>query len=298
MTTPARGLTLFDAARAMGVPFTKETSPQDKEITVSGFKFHYLDWGNENAPVMLLLHGRTNSAHTWDFTALAFHERFNVISVDMPGHGETDWTPTNDYTVDTVAPLVTSFVEAVGLKSIYLIGHSMGGRIALVYASQNPENVKALVTVDMAPETSREPTGLGWRLLPAETDSFEEFVQAAHKINQRRSPEQLRGSLAHQLRQYPNGKWSWKWDSALREANTNGWGPERLWPSAESISCPTLLIRGGESDLVPDSAVAQMTEIIPQFQSVDVAEAGHQVHGDKPAIFIQTVDDFLKQLTQ
>ena len=59
-----------------------------------------------------------------------------------------------------------------------------------------------------------------------------------------------------------------------------------------------MLIRGGESDLVPDSAVAQMTEIIPQFQSVDVAEAGHQVHGDKPAIFIQTVDDFLKQLTQ
>ena len=79
MTTPARGLTLFDAARAMGVPFTKETNPQDKEITVNGFKFHYLDWGNENAPVMLLLHGRTNSAHTWDFTALAFHERFNVI---------------------------------------------------------------------------------------------------------------------------------------------------------------------------------------------------------------------------
>ncbi|MBI4339249.1 MAG: alpha/beta hydrolase [Chloroflexi bacterium] len=298
MTTPAGGLSLFDAARAMGVPFTTEVSPSDGEVVVRGFKFHYLDWGNQTRPPMVLLHGRTNAAHTWDFTALAFQDRFHVLSLDMPGHGDTAWSPSADYTLNTTAPLVASFIDALDLKSLYLIGHSMGGRNALVYAAQNPGVVKALVLVDMAPEVSREPASLGWRVLPAETDTFEEFVQAALKVNPRRSPEQLRGSLAHQLRQYPSGKWSWKWDPALREADTNGWGPDRLWPWAEKIRCPTLLARGGDSDLIPDAVVERMRRTLPNFKSVDIPGAAHQVHGDRPALFIQAVRGFLDSLAQ
>ncbi|MBI2170772.1 MAG: alpha/beta hydrolase [Chloroflexi bacterium] len=293
MTTPVGGLSLFDAARAMGVPFTKEVSPSDQEVKVGGFKFHYLDWGNQAMPTLVLLHGRTNSAHTWDFTALACCDAFHVLSLDMPGHGDTDWIPGGSYTLDHQLPLIAGFVNALGLTAIRLIGHSMGGRIAMVYTAQHPGVVKTLVMVDMAPETTREPMGLGWRQLPAETDTFEEFVQAAHKLNPRRSPEQLRGSLAHQLRHYPNGKWSWKWDPALREANTNGWGPDRLWPYAEGIRCPSLLIRGGDSDLVPQAAVDRMARTMPGFTSVDIPGAGHQVHGDRPALFIQAALGFL-----
>ena len=292
-TTSSGGLSLYDAARAMGVPFTKEVAPADKETMAGNFRFHYLDWGNDSKPPLVLFHGRTNTAHTWDFTALACYDDFHVISLDMPGHGDSAWTPGGNYTVDGQMPLVAGFINALHLGSVCMMGHSMGGRLAMVYTSQNPEKVKALVMVDMAPETAREPGGLGWRLLPAETDSFEEFVEAAHKINPRRTPEQLRGSLALQLRQFPNGKWSWKWDPALREADTNGWGPEKLWPCAEKISRPMLVVRGGESDMVPTHVAERMGRSIPGFRSTDIPGASHQVHGDRPALFIKAVKEFL-----
>jgi len=293
-TTASGGLSLYDAARVMGVPFTKEVVPTDKEVRVENFKFHYLDWGNESKPPLVLFHGRTNGAHTWDFTSLACYDDFHVIALDMPGHGDTDWIPGRDYTPDFTVPLATAFVNAVGLKQFYLLGHSMGARIAMIYASQNPDNIKCLVMVDMAPETTRgDPVGGGWRALPQETDSFEEFVQAAHKVNPRRSPEQLRGSLAHQLRQFPSGKWSWKWDPALREADTIGWSKERLWAAAEKVKKPFLIVRGGESGMVAQHVLDRFAAMNPQFRSVDIAGAGHQVHGDRPAPFIKAVKEFL-----
>ncbi|MBI4310217.1 MAG: alpha/beta hydrolase, partial [Chloroflexi bacterium] len=158
----------------------------------------------------------------------------------------------------------------------------------------NIGKIKALVMVDMAPETAREPMGFGWRQLPTETDTFEDFVQAAHKLNPRRSPEQLRGSMANQLRQYPSGKWGWKWDPALREADTNGWGAARLWPCAEAITRPFLLVRGGDSDLVPQPVVDRLARTLPAFKSVDIPGAGHQVHGDRPALFIGALLEFLR----
>ncbi|MBI4312332.1 MAG: alpha/beta hydrolase, partial [Chloroflexi bacterium] len=181
MTTSTGGLSLHAAARAMGVPFTREVSPTDRELSVGGFKFHYLDWGNETKPLLVLLHGRTNAAHTWDFTALACYEDFHVIALDMPGHGDTSWVPGSDYTLDGQMPLVTQFINALGARTFFLVGHSMGARISMVYASRNIGKIKALVMVDMAPETAREPMGFGWRQQPTETDTLEDYVQAAHK---------------------------------------------------------------------------------------------------------------------
>ncbi|MBI4203339.1 MAG: alpha/beta hydrolase [Chloroflexi bacterium] len=300
MTTSTGGLTLFDAARAMDVPFTKEVTPADKEVNARGFKFHYLDWGNESRPPLVLWHGRTNAAHTWDFTALACCQDYHILSLDMPGHGDSDWIPGGDYTVDSQVPILTGFINALGLGSFYLMGHSMGGRMAMVYTSQNLAKVRGLVMVDMAPQTGGRGEGamaVGWRRLPWETDSFEEFVEAAHRVNPRRSPEQLRGSLALQLRQFPNGKWSWKWDPALREAETNGRTNEQHWEAASKITCPFLIIKGGESEMVPQETLDRLAFMHPKFRSVVVPGASHQVHGDKPALFIQAVQEFLRSVS-
>ncbi len=247
MTSPSGGLSLHDAARAMGVVFNTDASPTEREVRVNGARLHYLDWGNEGMPPLVLLHGRTNSAHTWDFTSLAFHESHHVIALNQRGHGESDWSPDGNYSLDRSIPDIEAFIQDLGLASVRLIGHSMGGRVAMAYASQHPENVTALVVVDIAPHVERSEldTIRGWNRLPRDADSLEEFVEAAHALNPRRTKEQLRGSLSHQLRQYPNGKWSWKWDPALREADTTGWTEEHLWESAGEIRCPFLLDRGG-----------------------------------------------------
>ena len=149
------GLSLYDAARAMGIVFTTEAVPTDREVHVNGIRLHYLDWGNEDKPPMLLLHGRTNSAHTWDFTSLAFHDSFHVMALNQRGHGDSDWSPDGNYSVDTHIPDIEAFVQALDIWSVHLIGHSMGGRNALVYASRHPERVRALVLVDSAPEVVR-----------------------------------------------------------------------------------------------------------------------------------------------
>ncbi len=311
MTTPPGGLSLYAAARAMGVLFATEAAPTDGEVVVNGLRLHYLDWGNEAKPPMLLLHGRTLSSHSWDFTALAFHDDFHVIALDERGHGDSDWAPNGDYTAAAQFPDIEGFMDALNLHSITLIGHSMGGRNSMVYASRHPERVRALVIVDMAPQTGgpdgpafprvregrRDPGFRGARLRPPqEARSFEEYVQAVHAINPRRTLEQLRGSLAHQVRQFPDGKWRLKWDPALRSTDTNGLGAEGLWECFSLIRCPTMLVRGGESGLVSDATVQRMKEYMPTMKSAVVAGAGHGVPGDKPAQFQQEVRQFLATL--
>ena len=89
-------LTLYEAARRMGVIFEEEATPTEKDIEINGIKLSYLDWGNEDKQTMLLLHGRTNSAHTWDFTSLAFHANYHVIALNQRGHGDSDWHENGD----------------------------------------------------------------------------------------------------------------------------------------------------------------------------------------------------------
>tara|TARA_Y100000817_G_C16834758_1_gene535240 strand:+ start:745 stop:1632 length:888 start_codon:yes stop_codon:yes gene_type:complete len=290
-------LTLYEAARKMGVIFEEEATPLEKDVEVNGIKLSYLDWGNEDKQTMLLLHGRTNSAHTWDFTSLAFHASYHVIALNQRGHGDSDWHKDGDYSLNTNIPDIEAFVKKLGLNNIILVGHSMGARNSMVFASRNPDLVSKLVLVDMAPETVRDEldTIRGWRRLPERADTFDEFIDAALAINPRRTREQLKGSLSHQLRLYPDGKWSWKWDQALRTADTNGWGPKILWEHVEKIITPTLLVLGSESHLISPEIANKMGSKIDDFKWEYVEGAGHQVPGDRPAGFQEIVRNFLNQ---
>ena len=292
---PQKPLTLYEAARSMGVIFEVDAVPEEKDVNVDGIKLSYLDWGNKSKQTMLLLHGRTNSAHTWDFTSLAFHSDYHVIALNQRGHGDSDWNKDGDYSLDTNIPDIEGFVKKLGLENIVLIGHSMGARNSMVFASRNPKLVSKLVLVDMAPETERDEidTIAGWRRLPEMADTFEEFIDAALAINSRRTREQLKGSLSHQLRLYPDGKWSWKWDQVLRRADTNGWGPDVLWEHVEKIKMPTILILGGESNLISPITARKMASKIQNFRYEYVEGAGHQVPGDRPAGFQEIVRTFL-----
>ena len=99
MTSQAskQALSLYDAARAMGVKFTHENAPQDKFVDANGMRFHYLEWGNPGNPPMLLLHGFAQTCHSWDFVALGFSDNYRVIVLDQRGHGDSDWASDGDY---------------------------------------------------------------------------------------------------------------------------------------------------------------------------------------------------------
>ena len=217
---PTGGASLYKAARAAGVGFAREAYPIRQELSeLGGMGLHYLDWGRPgSASHVLMLHGMAQSAHTWDFSALALSDRYRVLALDQRGHGDSAWAPDGDYSLDAHLGDIASFVEAMDLRGLVMVGLSMGGRNAFSFAALHPELVRALVIVDIAPRSGRSGASAIRTFIERvdELDTFEEFVERVKGYNPRRSREQIRGSLAHNLKRLPSGRWTWKYDKALR----------------------------------------------------------------------------------
>ena len=301
MTSQAgsQGLSLYAAARAMGVSFTSETVPQDKFVEANGLKFHYLEWGDPSNPPMLLLHGFAQTCHSWDFVALSFSDRYRVIALDQRGHGDSAWAPDGDYSPETQQKDIAAIVEGLGLNEFVLMGLSMGGRNSFTYAGNHTDKLKALVIVDAGPQNMQAGSGniRSFVQQEDELDSVDAFVDRVLQYNPRRDAVQVRGSILHNLMELPNGKWTWKYDKLLRSPDRRiGADPattERLWGYLESIQCPVLVVRGGASDIMALDIAESMHDRIPNATMVTVEGAGHLVMGDRPAGFQKAVTDFL-----
>ena len=304
MTSQAskQALSLYDAARAMGVKFTNENAPLDKFVNANGMRFHYLEWGNPDNPPMLLLHGFAQTCHSWDFVALGFSDNYRVIVLDQRGHGDSDWASDGDYSPETQQKDISGVVNELGLENFVLMGLSMGGRNSFTYAANNAGKVKALVVVDAAPQNMQQGTQniRSFVQQDDEFDSVDAFVERVLQYNPRRDPQQVRGSILHNLKELPNGKWTWKYDRALRSPGrrmgSDAETEKRLWGYIESLQCPTLLVRGGASDIVAMDTADRMHQAIPNSRIATIEGAGHLVMGDSPSGFQATVTEFLASL--
>ena len=302
MTSTPRGgkaLSLHDAARQIGVHFDSEHEPVDRFISVNGMNFHYLEWGDDISPDVLLLHGASQQAHSWDFVSLALADKYHVMALDQRGHGDTDWAPEGDYSIEAHQRDLDGFVQVCGLDSFVLMGHSMGGRNSYIWASRHPGCLQGLVIVDTGPETQRGGQNRirQFRELPDELDSFEDFAQRVQEYTGR-SREQVLGALQYSIRQRSDGKWTWKYDKVMRgpDRNESGWSPQQLWECVRKIDCPTLVVRGSRSDLFHDETMQRMQKSIAECSTVTISGAGHLVQGDNPAEFVAAVQGFLSKL--
>ena len=299
----ASGLTLYEAAKAVGVNFRKNWAPESKTLIANGLKLHYLEWGDPSNPTMLLLHGFAQQCHSWDFVALAFADRYRIIALDQRGHGDSDWASDGDYSPETQQKDIEAFVNSLGIQRFVLMGLSMGGRNSFTYAANNPDRVEALIIVDAGPENVRTGTQNIRNFVEQEDelDSIDAFVDRVIKYNPRRDPIQIRGSIVNNLRELPNGKWTWKNDKILtspgRMAGTQD--PDltnRLWNYVESLQCPTLVVRGDKSDIIATNTADEMANRIPNGKVAIVENAGHLVMGDNPSGFESAVTQFIKTL--
>ena len=299
MNSQGAGLSLFDAARAMGVRFTMERQPEDRHVLANGLRFHYLDWGNEGADTILFLHGALQQGHSWDFVSLSLCGDYHVLALDARGHGDTEWAPDGDYSLDAHQRDLDALVDALGLRRFILVGHSMGGRNAYVFASRRPDTIKALAVVDTGPEMGRagESRIRTFRELPDELDSYEEFADRVQSYTGR-PREQVLGALKYSIRQRDDGKWTWKYDKALRAPGFRppSWSSDRLWECVGRVRCPTLLVRGGESDFFRPEVMDRMLQIVPGSTGAVVPGAGHLVAGDKPAEFVVALRTLLDRV--
>jgi pimeloyl-ACP methyl ester carboxylesterase len=182
---------------------------------------------------------------------------------------------------------------------------SMGGLNAIVYAGKNSHRLAGLVIIDVGPDLRSVGTNrIGTFMSQAAArDSIEDFVAQALEFNPRRDPVLLRRSLLHNLRQQPDGKWAWKYDRRPMEAafahaakGSREIRNQHLWEDVAGIKCPTLVVRGAESDVFHDEDAEKLVSKLDDARWVKVPNSGHTVQGDNPAALTKALREFLGQI--
>ncbi len=288
---------LYKTARGRGVEFAEEFVPTTRTFDASELRLSYTEWGDPGLPTVILLHGFAQTSHAWDLITLGLADKFHLISLDQRGHGDSEWASDGDYSLETQQNDLDEFIKFLGVSRLNLVGLSMGGRNAYVFASRNPQFISNLVVVDTGPQGVRSGRSRirNFVTMPDELDTFEEFVERVHSYVPHRSLEQISNSLLNNIRQMENGKWTWKYDRLLRDPNyrRQAASQDQLWAYWESVKCPSLIIRGGNSDVLASETVAEMTSRNPFSESAVVPESGHLVPGDNPAGFLRVIRPWL-----
>jgi len=269
----------------------------DRWITLKGLTFHYLEWGRPEAPPLILLHGFTGHARSWDHFADAMADRFRVLALDQRGHGDSDRARDGDYRISAMSGDLEAFADALCPASFTLLGLSMGGRVAIAYAGAHPQRLERLVLVDIGPEIAAEGLARIQTMVSSVPDELESEEQA-YRILRAAAPRYAEPLLRHRVKWsfklLANAKLAWKYDPALRNQTRKGAREiPNLWPDLARITCPTLVVRGVESDVLSPQTAKRMLETLKDGRLVEVPEAGHTVPGDQPEVFLRVVRQFL-----
>ena len=256
--------------------------PTSKILTLNGLRAHYLDWGDPGAPPVVCVHGYTSSAQAFNAPARAFQDRFHLTAPDVRGHGESAWSPAEEYQYRDQVSDLAAFVDQLGRGRFTLIGTSMGGIIAMAYAGAHPERLRGLVINDVGPDVE----GGSQRITQMVGRRPEEFATLDDAMAYRRqmspivagrSEEDQRELALGVLRLRPDGRWVWKLDPAYIRQRVQRGAPSRppLWPVLERLPCPTLVVWGTESDVLSEAQARRMVEVLPRGELVAVPGVGH-----------------------
>ena len=259
---------------------------------LGGLEFSYLEWGEPGSPPMVLLHGLTGHAHTWDIFANSLKGEYHIFALDQRGHGDTGWPDPPRYDTWDFVEDVRTLANYWGIDRFVLIGLSMGAHNSLAFASRFPEMVEKLVPVDIGPKVPRlnEPD-MKARLdrLYREFETIEEAFAEAIASNPIADPEIIRRRVRHSLNRTDDGRWVPKHTADVPLY----WKPHDLTESITTIQCPTLIVRGGESDVLSAEVAESMSAAIPNCTLATIEGSGHSVPQDKPAEFEAAVREFL-----
>jgi len=274
--------------------------PKDAYLEIKGLRLHYLDWGKNEKEPMLLLHGFMAHAHAWDEFASAFQDRYHIIALDQRGHGESQWSEGEAYSLDDHFSDIAYLVQFLELKDLILVGHSMGGRNALFYAACQPENVGRLILVDARPADSvRAAERLKHDLLhlPLQASSLDEIAEAMRVLYPLLSIEICHDLVSHGYKEEGlGGQFVPKYDARMGfHSEQMGCMTEDLWPFMKNVVCPTLIVRGEESPFLSREDAQKMGVVIPQAKWVEIPQATHLPVQENPVEFKRVVSDFLSK---
>ena len=262
------------------------------------------EYGEHHSSVVVFLHGAGQTRHSWRAALRALAAAgYHVLSLDLRGHGESEWAPDGDYSSDAFISDLRQILQQLA-KPTVLVGASMGGLVALMTVGEADEKwLRGLVLVDIAPRV--EPEGrtrvLGFmQSNPGGFDSVEAAAAAIDGYLPNRPPRKDLSGLRRNLRQEDDGRYYWHWDPAFFEdPNATHGDPEQRYARAASlVGIPTLIIRGERSELVSADGVRHMRELIPAAQYVDISGAHHMIAGDTNEAFTAALVDFIREIME
>jgi non-heme chloroperoxidase len=257
-------------------------------------------WGDPNGPLVLLQHGGGQTRHAWKGAGQTLGAAgYHAVAFDARGHGDSDWDPAGVYGQDVMVEDLVRIVTAVGNRRPVLVGASMGGGTSLVAVGEDHLDATALVLVDIAPRI--DPAGVDkiQAFMDQSPDGFPSLHDVADAIASyqphRQRPRNLDG-LAKNVRLGDDGRYHWHWDPRFRTGHRDlDQRQQRLEACARSLRLPTLLVRGGLSDILTEEGAQEFLALCGHAEYVNVAGAAHMVAGDRNDVFANAVIDFLSR---
>lgn len=273
-------------------------------------RLHYIDWGNRDAPPLILQHGGRDHCRSWDWVAEELRHDWHVIAPDLRGHGDSQWSPEGNYAMDAFVYDFAQLIHTLGQDQVTIVSHSLGGNIASRFTGLYPEKVRKLVNIEglgPSPEMRREIEAAGkparirkWiedkrkaaGRVPRRYPSIEAAFARMKEENGFLSDEQARHLTVHGASLNEDGTWSWKFDNYF-----NVWpvtdlsypDQEELW---RAITCPVLLFYGENSF----ASNPEKDGRLKNFRDVRLKvyeNAGHWLHHDQLDRFLADVKEFL-----
>jgi pimeloyl-ACP methyl ester carboxylesterase len=276
---------------------------------VRGLSLQTLTWGDSRLPPLVCLHGYLDHAHTFDALAQALSRDFYTLAWSARGHGGSSWASPDGYYhfVEYVADL-HHWLAALGLEQVILVGHSMGGMIASLYAGAWPERVRALVNMEgwmaqaVAPDeiparvrtwSEQLVKPSGFRPLPSVRAAAERLLAGDSQMDEAQALH-----LAATGTFEREGMFHWRHDPRLRLRSPYPFQPEVAAAYWQDITCPTLLLWGADSPAHPRQ-VAAYSERLAHFrgaQAQEIPAAGHNLHLHQPQAVATAIRAFLTDL--
>lgn len=286
-------------------------APRSAFIEIAGSRLHYAAHGDPAAPPLVLVHGMRDHARSWDWIAAALADRWHVIAPDLRGHGDSFHAGASGYGLAAFVLDLADLIDALALATVALVGHSLGGAIALRYAAAFPERVRTLCVIEgielpivrdeRATPTPHPERVRRWAMLErarrertprryASVAEAEHRFAAAHPDYDGETVSHL---VRHGLIRGADGAWRWKYDNAARFRAPDDADGGYLDQTLAAIACPTLLAYGETSWIAPPPRAR--LALLRDHRLVMFSKASHWLHHQSRAPFLAALTPFLDE---
>jgi pimeloyl-ACP methyl ester carboxylesterase len=252
-------------------------------ITINGLRLHFLDFGNGGKPPLICIHGLTGNAHNFDALATHLVPDYHVMSIDVRGRGDSQWGPADEYNQSNYSSDLATLIDQLRLPRVTLIGTSMGGATAMLYAGGYPDRVQRMVLNDVGPEVDLAGIKRITDYMTAAPAEFGSLAEVAGYYRQnypamRQMPDhELLEFVKWAVRPAENSTLRWKIDPAIRNVPRGSSArPLDLWVPYARITAPVLVIRGADSDILARATTERMRAVLPELTMVvEIPGVGH-----------------------